>query len=409
MHNNIYGTIQPKNTHTTFANHSENKGVNFVHIDQTNSTCNAPTRRANVQKIFQNYFYNNQQTVFNHSNSAAQNTLPSSTSKAQQVFNDVWSTLEKQHGSNSMKFPKKIVWLMGAPGSGKSVLSELILSESADNSTSSSQVTMSSLLTGNAEFERLKSKAELIDDRAVIGILFDHLISQHNDHIDNVLVDGFPRNEVQVQCVKLLNEKLSSASNHISSSSSSNIQNEQHLKIINNNRPNHINNSGSTSSNRAFHSSSVQHSTDFEVFVLHVDEKKSISRQLSRGREAKEHNQRIKGSSVALKEERATDNNEELARKRYNMFKEEAKHLDMLKQHFPFRVIDANADIHQVKASIRNKKFVQNIIESTATRTSEKDSAIDLKPQALPSSSLKNLIQPNLISNLFNQMLLPLH
>jgi hypothetical protein len=32
------------------------------------------------------------------------------------VFNNVWNKLEKKYGPENLRFPKEIIWLMGAPG-----------------------------------------------------------------------------------------------------------------------------------------------------------------------------------------------------------------------------------------------------------------------------------------------------
>ena len=31
------------------------------------------------------------------------------------IFNNVWNKLEKKYGLENMRFPKEIIWLMGAP------------------------------------------------------------------------------------------------------------------------------------------------------------------------------------------------------------------------------------------------------------------------------------------------------
>ena len=35
------------------------------------------------------------------------------------LFNHVWQTIEMEWGPENLKFPKEIIWLMGAPGAGK--------------------------------------------------------------------------------------------------------------------------------------------------------------------------------------------------------------------------------------------------------------------------------------------------
>ena len=38
---------------------------------------------------------------------------------AQLIFNSVWETLEAERGREKMRFPKELILLGGAPGSGK--------------------------------------------------------------------------------------------------------------------------------------------------------------------------------------------------------------------------------------------------------------------------------------------------
>lgn len=35
------------------------------------------------------------------------------------IFDTVWQKLEKKYGRERLQFPREIIWLMGAPGSGK--------------------------------------------------------------------------------------------------------------------------------------------------------------------------------------------------------------------------------------------------------------------------------------------------
>ncbi|MBH53588.1 MAG: adenylate kinase, partial [Opitutaceae bacterium] len=35
------------------------------------------------------------------------------------IFNSVWQELENHHGRENLRFPKELIWLNGAPGSGK--------------------------------------------------------------------------------------------------------------------------------------------------------------------------------------------------------------------------------------------------------------------------------------------------
>lgn len=64
---------------------------------------------------------------------------------------------------------------------------------------------MSSLLTG-PEAESSKNKAELVSDSFVIGLLLEKLLEPK--YASGVVVDGFPRTKVQVESIKLLQQKM---------------------------------------------------------------------------------------------------------------------------------------------------------------------------------------------------------
>ena len=38
---------------------------------------------------------------------------------AQLIFQHIWGELVKKHGESCLRFPREIIWLGGAPGSGK--------------------------------------------------------------------------------------------------------------------------------------------------------------------------------------------------------------------------------------------------------------------------------------------------
>jgi len=61
-----------------------------------------------------------------------------------------------------------------------------------------------------------------------------------------------------------------------------------------------------------------------QIVVLFVDEKESVARQIKRGVETKAHNDEVRRSGHGvLHEERVTDFDEKLARRRYRVFKEQ--------------------------------------------------------------------------------------
>ena len=58
--------------------------------------------------------------------------------------------------------------------------------------------------------------------------------------------------------------------------------------------------------------------------VLFVDEKTTVERQLKRGRQVRAHNEEVRRTGIGeLLEERPTDYDEDLARRRYRVFKEQ--------------------------------------------------------------------------------------
>ena len=66
-------------------------------------------------------------------------------------------------------------------------------------------VPMSSLLT-SAGAEELKSKAALVNDEEVIFKLLEALLRP--EFTFGVIIDGFPRSKVQVECLKLLHDAM---------------------------------------------------------------------------------------------------------------------------------------------------------------------------------------------------------
>jgi len=246
--------------------------------------------------------------------------------KARKIFENVWRDLELQYGPDVIhRFPKKITWLIGAPGSGKSVLSEYIMSAMENGVELDHQVlTVSSLLCGG-QYQDIKNAAGLVDDGDVIRLLFEQLV-RHQDSAplsQHLLVDGFPRSFVQSTAILFLQERLTAHTKHSLL--------EKTLQL------NHKSNS-----------------TEMNVVVLVVDEDKSVSRQLSRGKETHCHNELMKKLNLFdnIKEERSTDCDTELARKRYDLFRKEYNNIEHLKQHFEFTVVDTNEDINAVKDTI---------------------------------------------------------
>jgi adenylate kinase len=175
----------------------------------------------------------------------------------------------------------------------------------------------------------LKDAGNLVGDADVIRLLFERLLEPA--HTTGVVVDGFPRTRVQVECVKLLYKKI------------------LHLRATNRGTP------------RAY----LFPKPSFEIVVLYVGEKESVERQLKRGQETVLHNQRVRDTGIGeLLDQRATDLSEEACRKRYRVFMEQTYDvLQSLKQTFHFHVINAQSDIASVERAIINEFRYQSSLE----------------------------------------------
>ena len=114
----------------------------------------------------------------------------------------------------------------------------------------------------------------------------------------------------------------------------------------------------------------------FRVCVLFVDEETSVERQLSRGRQAKEWNEKIlrgelpeaDGVPAQMVEERPTDFDEKFARSRYKIFQQYFSTLTSLREHFIFTMLNANESLEKVQELIR-KEFEYQSHNEIATET----------------------------------------
>jgi adenylate kinase len=98
--------------------------------------------------------------------------------------------------------------------------------------------------------------------------------------------------------------------------------------------------------------------------VLFVDEKTSIDRQLSRGRQVAEYNAKALAEGSELLEERATDLDPEAAKRRYRVFKEETwEALQSLKEIYHYHFVNAQGSIESVERNIREELDYQSSLE----------------------------------------------
>lgn len=244
---------------------------------------------------------------------------------AQVIFHAVWNDLVAEYGVENLRFPKEIILLGGAPGAGKGTNTEFIMRA---RGFTCPPIIVSSLLN-SPEAKALKDKGMLAGDREVMGILLRKMLE--SEFRDGAILDGFPRTKVQVECMKLLVEKIGSL----------------HRKY-----------------------SDTEFATYFRqptihVMVLFVDEKTSVERQLYRGRQIEKHNEEVRASGVGeLQELRATDTDVEAAKRRYRVFKENTwDALQSLREVFFYHLINAQGTIEEVEQNIFNELQYQSSLE----------------------------------------------
>lgn len=241
------------------------------------------------------------------------------------IFNPIWQELEAHYGRQHLRFPKEIILLGGAPGAGKGTNTPFI---SKARGLTCPPIVMSALLD-TPEMKRIKDAGHMIGDREVLSVLLRKLLLP--EFRDGVILDGFPRTTVQVECLKMLYEKM--------------------LQLW-----------------REFHGTpNAVHFRQpvIHIVVLFVDEKESVNRQLKRGREARAHNAEVRASGRGeLVEERATDFDEKLAIRRYRVFKEQTwDALLSLKDLFHYHLINAQGPIAEVEQNIAREFEYQSSLE----------------------------------------------
>jgi adenylate kinase len=244
---------------------------------------------------------------------------------AQIIFGSAWTELENEFGQENLRFPKELILLGGAPGAGKGTNTAFI---AKTRGLTSAPVVISALLD-SPEARRIKNAGGMVGDREVIGLLLRELLKP--EHSDGVILDGFPRTKVQVECLKLLVEKM------------------QQLRQKFDGTPLAIH----------FRQPTIH------IMVLFVDERESVARQLKRGREIRVHNEEVNRTGVGeLLEERPTDFDEALAQRRYRVFKEQTwSALQSLKEIFHYHFINAEGPIEEVEQNILKELQYQSSLE----------------------------------------------
>src|SRR3954447_7338114 len=241
------------------------------------------------------------------------------------IFGQVWDSLVQERGLENMVFPKEIMWLGGAPGSGKGTNTPFILRE---RGLTAAPIVVSDLLD-TPEMRALKDRGQFVGDREVIEVLLRKLLEP--TYQTGVVVDGFPRTKVQAEAVKLLHEKI------------------MQLRAT----------YWGTPAGKRFRR------PIFRITVLFVGEQTSVERQLSRGREIRAHNEKVLRTGVGeLVEVRTTDVDEALARNRYRTFKDLTfEALTSLRRYFHYHLINADEPLSEVERSINAEFQYQSSLE----------------------------------------------
>jgi adenylate kinase len=146
-----------------------------------------------------------------------------------------------------------------------------------------------------------------------------------------VILDGFPRTQVQVECLKLLVDKMHALRREF------------------------------------YHTPLSIHfrQPTIHIMVLFVTEAESVARQLKRGRETKALiESATRDGRTDLPEDRPTDHDEALARRRYRVFKEQTwEALQSLKEIFHYHFINAQGSFAEVQKNILKELEYQSTLE----------------------------------------------
>ena len=222
--------------------------------------------------------------------------------EAYEIFESFWGDFQKRRGEKRFIAPKRVVWLNGAPGSGKGTNTPHVANELA---ISGRAIVTSDLLDGE-RFKAMKEEGKLIDDGDVINAVFSELLN--GSHVAGAIVDGFPRTAQQAECVKLLHDKILA-------------QNQR---------------------------------SEFTLLLFDVSEQVSVERQLGRGKEAARHNDEVRKSGKGkLLPLRKTDSDRRAASQRYQTYVEQTKQAErIMEKSFPCYRIDAGGPLPTVKANI---------------------------------------------------------
>ena len=169
----------------------------------------------------------------------------------------------------------------------------------------------------------------MVGDKEAVDIVFRELLNE--DYRDGAVLDGFPRTDVQVECLKMLVDQVVQLHSEYADTP----------LAVNFRRP------------------------TIHAMVLFVGERTSVQRQLQRGKEIEVHNQKVLETGVGeLLELRSTDLDPEKAQRRYRVFKEKTwDALQSLQEIYHYHFINAEGDIKDVEANILRELQYQSSLE----------------------------------------------
>ncbi|MEM9160875.1 MAG: nucleoside monophosphate kinase [Verrucomicrobiota bacterium] len=244
---------------------------------------------------------------------------------AQIIFNRVWNGLEEKHPKERLHFPKELILLGGAPGAGKGTNTPFIMEV---RGLTCEPIVVSSLLD-TPEMKRIKDAGEMIGDEIVVRLLLEKMLEPEFE--DGVILDGFPRTFVQVECMKMLFHKM------------------QQLRMEFYNTPHR----------RKFRKPIVH------IMMLFIDERESVNRQLKRGLDIEALNDETRRTGIGeIQEVRKTDTDPEMAQRRYKVFKERTYDaLQSLREVFHYHFINAQGSLPEVQRNIIKELQYQSSLE----------------------------------------------
>jgi len=241
------------------------------------------------------------------------------------IFNTVWEALEEEVGRENLRFPKEVILLGGAPGAGKGTHTRFIL---RSRGLTQPPIVISDLLV-TPEAQKIKDQGGMVGDKEVIAILLRKLLDPA--YRDGALLDGFPRTRVQVECLKLLVDKIDLLHNEF----------ENTPLAIFFRRP------------------------TIHAMVLFVSERTSIERQIQRGLKVAAHNKEVEETGIGqIVDLRPTDLSEDTSRRRYRVFKEQTwDALQSLKDIYHYHFVNAEGPIEEVEDNILKELQYQSSLE----------------------------------------------